>query len=245
MRQDSLFCFVAAPLFRPDDLDFFYFEQIAFRPKEEDLLYLYAMKTEKIYPTSIDENALSRAVAILRDGGVILYPTDTIYAFGCDALNARAIERVCRIKNIDPRRESLSIVCSDISQASEYARIDNVAFRILKDYLPGPYTFVLPASTTLPKVFKGRKTVGVRIPQNEIARRLAQELGNPLLSTSISVDEDAPEESENPESVALRFDNLADLMIDGGDGLSVGSTVVDLTDSRSPELLRPGIGEWE
>lgn len=203
------------------------------------------MKTVKIFPTSIDENSLSRAVEVLRDGGVILYPTDTIYAFGCDALNSKAIERVCRIKNIDPRRESLSVVCADISQASEYARIDNVAFRILKDHLPGEYTFILPASTTLPKQFKGRKTVGVRIPQNEIARRLARELGNPLLSTSITVDEESPEESENPDSIAMRFGHQADLMIDGGEGQRVGSTVVDLTDSHAPELIRQGAGEWE
>lgn len=202
------------------------------------------MKTVKIYPSSIDERMIARAVDTVRQGGVIIYPTDTLYAFGCDALNNRAIERVCRLKNIDIRRENLSIVCADISQASEYARIDNRAFRYLREYLPGPYTFVLPAATTLPKVFKGRKTVGIRVPDNPITIALAEELGHPLLSTSVPVDGELPEEYADPDSLALKYEGQADMIVDGGDGGASGSTVIDLTDSTSPEVLRIGAGEW-
>lgn len=203
------------------------------------------MRILKIYPTSIDSHVISEAVDMLREGSVIIFPTDTLYAFGCDALNNRAIERVCRVKNIDPRKECLSTVCADISQASEYARIDNRAFKILREYLPGPYTFILPAATTLPKVFKGRKTVGIRVPDNPIAVALARELGHPLLSTSVPVDYNAEEESVNPDSIAMRHSAVADLIIDGGEGGCDGSTVVDITDSRAPVVVRAGVGVWE
>jgi tRNA threonylcarbamoyl adenosine modification protein (Sua5/YciO/YrdC/YwlC family) len=132
-----------------------------------------------------------------------------------------------------------------LSQAAEYARIDNRAFRVLKTYLPGAFTFILPASTTLPKVFKGRKSVGVRIPDNDIARALAEAMGNPILSTSIEFDADQPAEAELPDAIALRYSNDIDLMIDGGEGTTFVSTVVDLSDSSSPELVRQGLGEFE
>ena len=135
------------------------------------------MNILRIYPSSINSRSIAEAVGTLRDGGLVIYPTDGLYALGCDALNNRAIEKICRIKDIDPRRNSLSIVCADISQASEYARIDNRAFGIMKRVLPGPFTLLLPASTTLPKVFKGRKIVGVRVPDNPIPRALAEALG--------------------------------------------------------------------
>jgi len=143
------------------------------------------MKILKFYPGSVNERNIAEAVDIIRSGGIVIYPTDTLYALGCDALNNRAIERLCRIKGLDPARQMLSVVCEGLSQAAEYARIDNRAFRVLKEYLPGPFTFILPASTTLPKVFKGRKTVGVRIPDNDVARALAAGLGNPVLSASV------------------------------------------------------------
>ena len=139
------------------------------------------MRTLKMYPTSINMQYVDMLVKALKDGDVIVIPTDTRYALACDALNNRAIERVCRLKNIDPKKHPLSIVCADLSQASEYARIDNRAFQIVKRNTPGPFTFILPPATTLPKVYKGRKEVGVRIPDNEIARALAAELGHPLL----------------------------------------------------------------
>ena len=163
---------------------------------------------------------------------------DGVERIGCDALNGHAVERICRIKGINPLKTNLSIICTDISPAAEYARIDNKAFKYLKQYLPGPYTFLLPTASALPKVFKGRKVVGVRIPDNAIATALAERLGNPLLSTSIQYDIDEPEEAVSPESIALRYADDIDLMIDGGDGSIVPSTVVDLTDSSQPVIVR-------
>lgn len=202
------------------------------------------MRLLKMYPTSINEKYVDTIVTALKDGSIIILPTDTLYAIACDALNNRAIERICKIKDLDPNRSTLSIVCSDISQASDYAKIDNKAFKVLKDYLPGPYTFILPASTSLPKVFKGRKTVGVRIPDNPIAEALAAALGNPLMTTSIDVDADAPFESVMPDSIAMRYGDNVDIIIDAGEGEIVPSTVVDITDSSQPEVLREGKGEW-
>lgn len=202
------------------------------------------MRLLKMYPTSINEKYVDTIVTALKDGSIIILPTDTLYAIACDALNNRAIERICKIKDLDPNRSTLSIVCSDISQASDYAKIDNKAFKLLKDYLPGPYTFILPASTSLPKVFKGRKTVGVRIPDNPIAEALAAALGNPLMTTSIDVDADAPFESVMPDSIAMRYGDNVDIIIDAGEGEIVPSTVVDITDSSQPEVLREGKGEW-
>ena len=197
-----------------------------------------------MYPTSINEKYVDTIVTALKDGSIIILPTDTLYAIACDALNNRAIERICKIKDLDPNRSTLSIVCSDISQASDYAKIDNKAFKVMKDNLPGPYTFILPASTSLPKVFKGRKTVGVRIPDNPIAEALAAALGNPLMTTSIDVDADAPFESVMPDSIAMRYGDNVDIIIDAGEGEIVPSTVVDITDSSQPEVLREGKGEW-
>lgn len=202
------------------------------------------MRILKMYPTSINEKYVDTIVNALKDGNIIIIPTDTLYAIACDALNNRAIERICKIKDIDPNKNTLSIVCSDISQASDYAKIDNKAFKVLKDYLPGPYTFILPASTSLPKVFKGRKTVGVRIPDNPIAGALAAALGNPLMTTSIDVDADAPFESVMPDSIAMRYGDSVDIIIDAGEGEIVPSTVVDITDSSQPEVIREGKGEW-
>lgn len=202
------------------------------------------MRILKMYPTSINEKYVDTIVTALKDGSIIILPTDTLYAIACDALNNRAIERICRIKDLDPNRSTLSIVCSDISQASDYAKIDNKAFKVMKDNLPGPYTFILPASTSLPKVFKGRKTVGVRIPDNPIAEALAAALGNPLMTTSIDVDADAPFESVMPDSIAMRYGDGVDIIIDAGEGEIVPSTVVDITDSAEPEVIREGKGEW-
>lgn len=192
-----------------------------------------------MYPTSLNERFLDEAVETLKDGGVIIYPTDTLYALGCDALNNGAIEKLCKVKGIDPRKQTLSVVCDSLSMASEYAKIDNEAFRILRANLPGAFTFILPAATTLPKVFKGRRTVGIRIPDNAIARGLAERLCHPLLSTSIP----QAQEGDDPQMLAEEYDGVAELMIDGGDGEIVGSTVVDITDSRQPEIIREGKGE--
>ncbi len=193
-----------------------------------------------MYPTSLNEKYLEHAVDTLRSGGIIIYPTDTLYAIGCDALNNNAIERICRIKGINPQKTELSIICHDISQAAEYARIDNRAFKMLKEYLPGPFTFLLPSSTRLPKVFKGRKTVGIRIPDNPIPTAIAGMLGNPILTTS--VEDDGEGSLIYPQSLAIQYDGSADLIIDGGEGNEIPSTVVDITDSSAPVIVRQGAG---
>lgn len=203
------------------------------------------MRYLTVYPTSVNERAIDEAVAELRDGHIIIYPTDTLYALACDALNARAIEKLCAVKGINPDKQLLSVVCADISQASEYARIDNRAFAVLKRCLPGPFTFILPPSTRLPKQFKGRKTVGIRVPDNAIAVALASALGHPVLSASVSVADGAAEEAANPESLEMRYEGIASLIIDGGEGSLEPSTIVDLTDSSQPEVVRQGKGEFE
>lgn len=195
-----------------------------------------------------DRRAVAEAVEALDKGEIIIYPTDTLYAFGCDALNSRAIERLCRLKGINPEKNCLSIVCSDVSQAAEYARIDNNAFRLLKHYLPGPFTFILPAATTLPKVFKGRKTVGIRIPDCEFARELARESGHPVLTSSVPADEEAGEDdTTDGHAVAIRYEGITDisLTIDGGESSGEASTVVNCTDSASPEIIRQGAGIFD
>lgn len=203
------------------------------------------MQILRIYQTSINDRFITQAADTLRAGGVIIYPTDTLYAIGCSALSVPAIEKVCRLKGINPQKNTLSIICSNISQASEYARIDNTAFNILRSHVPGPYTFILPAATTLPKVFKGRREVGVRIPDNAIARSLAEELGAPLLTTSLPSDGLTTEEITLPEEISLRAENIptVDMIIDGGTGGYIPSTIVDLTDSKSPVIVREGAGE--
>lgn len=201
------------------------------------------MRMMRMFPSSINERYIDELTDALRDGKLIIYPTDTVYAIGCDAMNSRAIERVCRIKDIDPRRQHLSITCADISQAAEYARIDNNAFALLRRSLPGPFTFILPASTTLPKVFKGRKEVGIRVPDNAIARRLAQALGHPLLTTTVAWEE-ADDDITIPEAIERHYEALGvDFIIDAGEGGTEGSTIVNLTDSSAePEIIRQGKG---
>ena len=195
------------------------------------------------YGRQIDQRHIDRAAQVIADGGIVIYPTDTIYALGCDALNNRAIERLCRIKGINPEKQLLSIVCSGISQAAEYARIDNHTFKILKEHLPGPYTFILQGTTKLPKVFRGRKSVGIRVPDQPVAQALCEAVGHPILSTSVALDDD--DELINPESIAMHYDDIADLMLMAGDGSAIPSTIVDLTDPSAPEVIRQGLGEFD
>ena len=199
------------------------------------------MKILKMYTSSINERFMDDVIDTLRDGGLVIYPTDTLYAIGCDALNNRAIERICKVKGINPLRTNLSIVCADISQASQYARIDNNAYQLLRGNLPGAFTFVLPASSILPKVFKGRKTVGVRVPDNVIAQEIASRLGNPILTTSVEWD-DEPDDGCNPQAIAMKYDGVVDITIDCGYGELIPSTIVDCTDSSNPEIVREGKG---
>lgn len=202
------------------------------------------MQLVKIYPDNPNRRAIRQIVEALRNGDIIIYPTDTLYAIGCDALNVRAVERICRIKGIDPSKASLSIVCQDLSDAAHYARIDNTTHRLMRKNLPGAFTFILPAGSELPKLYKQRKSVGVRVPDNNIARAIVEELGNPLLSTSIATNHDEPEYTTNPELIAEQYGMLVDYVIDGGDGDIVGSTIIDCTNG-DPEIVREGKGMIE
>lgn len=201
----------------------------------------HPMKTLKIYPNNINTRYIEEAVEALADGKAIIYPTDSLYAIGCDATNQRAIERVCRFKGINPDKQHLAILCSDMGQAARFARIDNNAFDIMRRNLPGAFTFILPAASTLPKAFKGRKEVGVRIPDDEVARKLAEELGRPLLTTSLYIDDiDTDDSHLATMEIADRYSSDAALMIDSGARGNIPSTVVDLTDPTDPQILRQG-----
>lgn len=193
----------------------------------------------------VDRRALQAAVDVIRDGGIVLYPTDTIYALGCDALNNRAIERLCRIKGLNPAKNTLAITCADLSQAAQYARIDNAAFRLLRDYLPGPFTFILPASTALPKAFKGRRTVGIRIPDCDFARAIAAELDSPVMTGTVPVDD--ADLLADPRALADSLSGLSDigLCIAHDSGGTEPSTVIDCTDSHNPTVVRQGIGRFD
>lgn len=200
------------------------------------------MQLIKIYPDNPNPRAVQQIVEALRDGAIIIYPTDTLYAIGCDALNVRAVERICRIKGIDPAKAPLSIVCHDMSDVSRFARIDDTTHRLMRKNLPGAFTFILPAGSGLPKIYKQRKSVGIRVPDNNIARHIVEELGNPLLSTSVAGNADEPEYTTNPELLAEVYGSQVDYIIDGGEGDTVGSTIIDCTQGE-PEIIREGKGE--
>lgn len=205
----------------------------------------YAMNVLRIYPSSINTKAIDLVADTLRDGGLAVYPTDTAYAVGCSALNKQATEKLCRLKRIDPARHTLSIICADISQASRFAHIDNEAFAILRAYTPGPYTFILKASPTLPKVFKGRKQVGLRIPSNPIPTAIAAALDCPILTTTLAIPDVERGETVYPHNVEPLAEQLdADIMIDGGQTQAEISTVVDITDPDNPVVIRRGIAPF-
>jgi tRNA threonylcarbamoyl adenosine modification protein (Sua5/YciO/YrdC/YwlC family) len=182
-------------------------------------------------------------VEILRKGGLVIYPTDTVYGLGCDITNSRALERLARIKGVKPDKANWSFICADLSNLSDYARqIDTPTFKILKRALPGPYTFILPGSNQLPKDFKKRKTVGIRVPDNRIAQALVMGLGHPIVSTSIHDDDDVLEYTTDPELIYEKWNKLVDVVIDGGYGDNVASTVIDLS-GPEPEVIRQGKGD--
>jgi tRNA threonylcarbamoyl adenosine modification protein (Sua5/YciO/YrdC/YwlC family) len=197
-----------------------------------------------IHPDNPQPRLIRQVVDVLKGGGVIAYPTDTIYGLGCDIFQHKAVERICRLKGVDPQKAQLSFVCHDLSNLSHYARqLDTSVYRMLKQYLPGPYTFILGASKQVPKILKSKRdTVGIRIPDNNIARCIVEELGNPILSASLPGE--FVEDYTDPEIIQERFGKLVDLVIDGGIGGMVPSTIIDVT-SGSPELVRLGAGEWE
>jgi len=195
----------------------------------------------KIYPENPNLKDVGKVVRILQDGGLVIYPTDTIYAIGCDALNMRAVEHICRIKGVNPEKSNLSIICYDLSGISEYAKVNNLVFKLIRDYLPGPYTFILPTSSGLPKIYKKRKEVGIRMPDNPVIREICHELGHPMLSMSVHYDADDPEYTTDPELIHERYENQVDLVVDGGYGGLEGSTVVDCTTDPF-EIIRQGKG---
>lgn len=195
------------------------------------------MERIQIYNNTISGKHLDKVIEVLKDGGLIIIPTDTLYAVACDALNPKAIEKVCRLKGINPEKTNLSILCNDISMVSDYAKFDNYAFRLLKENTPGPFTFLFRAASSLPRAFKGRKIVGIRIPANGADREIISSLGNPLLSTSILYqDEDF---GKNPELIAEEYADKADLIILGEEGSLIPSAIIDCT-GKEPELLRTG-----
>lgn len=196
-----------------------------------------------IHPKDPQPRLLRQVAEVLRNGGVIIYPTDTIYGLGCDIQQQKAVERICRIKGVDPQKAQLSFVCHDLSHLSNYAKqLNTSVYRSLKQHLPGPYTFILGASKSVPRLLKTKKdTVGIRVPDNAIARCIVQELGNPILSASLPGD--YVEEYTDPEIIEEKFGKLVDLVIDGGIGGMIPSTIIDYT-SDTPELVRMGAGEW-
>ena len=197
----------------------------------------------KIYEENPNPKDVAKVVKTLQDGGLVIYPTDTVYAIGCDALNVRAVEKICRMKGVNPQKSNLSIICYDLSNLSEYAKVSNAAFKLMKRYLPGPYTFILPTSNELPKIYKNRKEVGIRVPDNRIVRTIVRELGNPLLTMSVHDEEDEVlEYSTDPELIEEKYEGRVDLVIDGGYGGLEPSTVVDCTTDEFT-LLRQGKGE--
>lgn len=196
----------------------------------------------KIYPENPNEKEIDKVVKILQDGGLVIYPTDTVYAIGCDALNVRAVEQICKMKGINPAKSNLSIICYDLSNISEYAKVDNGTFKVMKKNLPGAFTFILNTTSTLPKIYKNKKTVGIRVPDNNIVRELVRALGNPILTTSIKDDDEVIEYTTDPELINEKYADTVDVIIDGGYGGIEASTVVDCTGAE-PEIVRQGKGE--
>jgi tRNA threonylcarbamoyl adenosine modification protein (Sua5/YciO/YrdC/YwlC family) len=200
----------------------------------------------RIYPENPNEKAIQQVAEVLRKGGIIIYPTDTVYGLGCDITNHKAIEAICKIRNVKPDKANFSFICYDLSHISDYIKpIDNTTFRVLKKALPGPFTFIFNASHNVPKLLSSnKKTVGIRVPDNNIARCIVKELGNPILSTSIHDADEIIEYSTDPELIHEKYQDLVDLVIDGGYGDNVASTVVDCT-SGDFEIIREGKGELE
>ena len=197
----------------------------------------------QIHPDNPQPRLVKQVVECLKDGGVIIYPTDTIYGLGCDINQHKAVERICKIKNVDPQKAQLSFICRDLSHLSDYTKtIDTPLYRMLKSYLPGPYTFILPASKQVPKILQSKKsTVGLRVPDNIICQHILDELGNPILSASLPGD--MVEEYTDPEVMQENFGDKVDFVIDGGIGCMVPSTVVDCTTDEWT-IIRQGKGEF-
>ena len=198
----------------------------------------------KIYNENPNPREIAKVVKVLQSGGLVIYPTDTIYGLGCDITKTKSLEKIAQIKGVQLEKANLSFICNDLSHLSDYVKqLDSATFKILKRALPGPYTFILPGSNNLPKVFKKKKTVGIRIPDNNIIRTLVAELGNPIVSTSIRDEDDVLEYTTDPELIFEKWQGLVDIVIDGGYGDNEPSTVIDLTEE--PAIIREGKGSLD
>lgn len=199
----------------------------------------------KMYEENPSERMLAKITKVLKKGGLIIYPTDTVYGLGCDINNNEALSKIAKIRGVKLEKANFSFICEDLSNLSEYvAQIDSETFKILKRNLPGPYTFILPGNNNLPSVFKKKKTVGIRVPDNSIPRAIVNHLGNPIVSTSIKDQDDLLEYTTDPELIAEKWDKLVDIVVDGGFGGNIASTVIDLT-TPEPTLIREGKGSIE
>ena len=199
----------------------------------------------RIYEENPNPKHIKQVVDVLRSGGLIIYPTDTVYGLGCDITNIGALEKIAQIRGVKLEKANLSFVCDSLSNLSDYVRqIDTQTFKILKRSLPGPYTFILPGNNNLPNVFKKKKTVGIRVPDNNICRAIVAELGNPIVSTSIKDDDEVVEYTTDPGLILEKWNHLVDIVIDGGYGDNIPSTVIDLT-TFEPEVIREGKGSLE
>ena len=199
----------------------------------------------KIYEDKPNEAAIAKVVKVLKDGGLVIYPTDTVYGLGCDITNTKALERIAKIKGVKLEKANFSFICHDLSNLSDYVKqIDTATFKILKRALPGPYTFILPGNNNLPKEFKKKTTVGIRVPDNSIALEIVRQLGNPIVSTSIRDEDDVIEYTTDPELIFEKWQNQVDMVIDGGYGDNMGSTIIDLSGDE-PIVIREGKGTLE
>ncbi len=196
----------------------------------------------KLYDTNPNPTQIRHIAEVLRNGGIIIFPTDTVYAYGCSIFNGAGVEFIAKLKNHDLRKSNLSFICSEMSQISEYAKLDDKAFKLLKKNLPGPFTFILNGSSKLPKLFKNKKTVGIRMPKNAIALAIVKELGNPLMTSSIFTTENSEEYFTDPELIEEIYGHQVDLVIDGGIGGSIHSSIVDCTEIE-PQIIREGAGK--
>lgn len=199
----------------------------------------------KLFEDNPNRRDILKVVDRLRDGGVIIYPTDTVYAMGCDINNVKAVQRVAQLKGVKPEKANFSMICRDLSNIATYAKVNNDVFKVMKRNLPGPFTFILPATNKLPNVLMNRrKTIGIRIPDNFIIHAIVEELGNPLLTTSLHDEDEIVEYMTDPELIHEKYEKIVDVVIDGGFGHNVASTVVDCTGEEA-EVIRQGIGEIE
>ncbi len=202
-----------------------------------------AARLIKLYPENPDPRRIEEIVEVLKKGGLVIYPTDTVYGIGCDISQPKAIEKIAKIKNIKPERANFAFICYDMSHLANYAKVSNYVFKVMKRALPGPFTFVLPATNEVPKLLNNkRKTIGIRIPDNNIPRLLVKELGHPILTSSIVDDDDILEYSTDPGLIFERFENLVDIVIDGGPGHNIASTIV-LCETDEFEVIRQGLGD--